>query len=393
MNYFLPPRSDPIKGFSVAGNTCNPGTILNNPEANISLEALGKGKTVRESLLAYLGETVERYQLFVGDPTSKQASYAELCEEFPMVDLKYLQFYSDHERKRIGKHVGSLDKLNRTEERSWVEGTNLVTGSKTYLPLELVLNKVGEGNRPICPPTTNGLACHESTTKALLSSLYECIERDAFVETWFTKKTPSRLHTDKFELENNRLKLNLLEFDSKIDIPTIGCLGVLKKRKSPFAFICGSANNSLQNAIQTSLWEASQSWSWMCLKIAGSSTNNIDPKTISDLKENVLYYTDPNHSHNLDFLLNGQIKSVKLDDDSGNETDKIELLSLIKKLESINVSPIAFDITTPEIEEIGLVVTRVVIPELLPLPLPSFPFDAHPKLKGLIENHQPHPYP
>ena len=55
----------------------------------------------------------------------------------------------------------------------------------------------------------------------------------------------------------------------------------------------------------------------------------------------------------------------------------------------------AMDLTAPDTEKLGLRVTRFFSPDLLSLPIPSFPEAAHPRFSayGGFRSTEPHPYP
>jgi hypothetical protein len=71
----------------------------------------------------------------------------------------------------------------------------------------------------------------------------------------------------------------------------------------------------------------------------------------------------------------------------------------------MGITPIAFDMTTPELRDHGLFVCRVFVPELVPLCLPWAPFLGHPRLARYIADAEhdgsaasipdwvPHPFP
>lgn len=394
--YNLPPRTDPVKGKNVNGKDGDIANLNGWSEIDISLESFGKGTTLAQGVRTQLGETVERYTFHGASSDEKgvDASYDELSREYDLVDPSYLHFYKESTRRKLEEHhpTGTdLGTFNPSEDREWYPGQNLITGEKTYLPSELVLSPVGI-DRPIFSPTTNGLACHETTVQALLGSIYEYVERDAFMKTWWTETAPTRIETEAFKTENELLTLHLLEYETGIDLPMYGCLGVTKERNRHNAFFSGGANLSPKEALETTLREVSQCWTAAGSSRANSVSAQINPDTIANLKDNVRYYGNPANAEPLEFLCEGRKRAMD-PEDSGCEDPREELQRVLEILEAEGTTPIGFDITTPAVRELGLVVTRVVIPELLQLSLPSFPTDGHPRLKDKISNEAPHPYP
>jgi hypothetical protein len=78
---------------------------------------------------------------------------------------------------------------------------------------------------------------------------------------------------------------------------------------------------------------------------------------------------------------------------------------LLDRCSTMKITPIAFDLTTPDIRDCGLFACRVFVPELVPLGVPSAPFLGHPRLArfvataerdgtaGCIPGWVPHPFP
>lgn len=394
--YDLQVREDPNAGIVLAGETPDFGELLGLSVTG-SMRTRGKGETISRAAATYLGEVVERYQILASNPEVMETRYADLVDDHEMVESKWLARYSESEIQRAAECGLHFDRFREDDRRSWLAGINLLSGEKSYLPSELVSWKDTQNDtNPISLPTTNGLACHETTPQALLSSIYEYLERHAFIESWFTRKTPTRLLTDEFGTENEHTKYHLLEYDTDIDIdvPMLGCLCRNREREAPYASFCGSAANTYRLAIRDSLGEASQLWRRVSRAEQAVQHTQPDPRSITDLTDNLYYYLDPENAAPMEEFLAGERKHVDIGEPSRRFDDpEQELEFLLEELDSIGVTPIAFDITTPEIEENGLVVTKVIIPELLSLCPPSFPTDEHPRLAGRIETTEPHPYP
>ncbi|WP_049928870.1 YcaO-like family protein [Halopiger goleimassiliensis] len=392
--YTLPLRADPADGVVVRGDKPDISTLFDDENANGFIQSSGKGGSVREGTVTLLGETVERYVPQITHPDSNDARYTELAADYEMIDPKYLRLYSPSARERAAEYFGELDEFDPSDVRPWIAGTNLLTGEQTYLPLEFVYGTSGTDWNPIIPTTTNGLACHETIPQSVLASLYEQIERDAFMETWFTETTPNRIQTDEFPTETEQVRLHLLEYETGVDLPTVGCLGILSESNTSYPFFSGGAGETYRAAIRGASFEATQ-----CIQLISGHkkrdvVDDIDPRGIDNLEDNVYYYYDTDNFDHLEFLLDGPSRSMRsIDGNHEFDGPGEELSFVLDRLAAEGVTPIAFDLTTPDVEDIGVNVTKVIIPELLQLSYPSFPFDRHPKLDGRIENEAPHPYP
>ena len=61
-----------------------------------------------------------------------------------------------------------------------------------------------------------------------------------------------------------------------------------------------------------------------------------------------------------------------------------QLSALLDRCSTMGITPIAFDMTTPEMHDHDLFACRVFVPELVPLSIPSAPFLGHPRLARFI---------
>ncbi len=77
---------------------------------------------------------------------------------------------------------------------AWVRGETLATGAVRHLPAEFVHFPPPE--RRYRPPITTGLGLGNSGPEAALAGLYEVVERDATMTTWYATTEPLGLHVD-----------------------------------------------------------------------------------------------------------------------------------------------------------------------------------------------------
>ncbi|MFC6730890.1 YcaO-like family protein, partial [Natronoarchaeum mannanilyticum] len=76
----------------------------------------------------------------------------------------------------------------------WIEGEELATGDAAKLPAEKAVFPPPE--RRFGPSITTGLGLGASTVQALLSGLYEVIERDATMLAWYSTFEPLELSVE-----------------------------------------------------------------------------------------------------------------------------------------------------------------------------------------------------
>ena len=72
-----------------------------------------------------------------------------------------------------------------------------------------------------------------------------------------------------------------------------------------------------------------------------------------------------------------------------------QIKELIKAVKEISEYAVYLDITSPELRDKGWYTMRVLIPEILEMCIPEFPFKNHPRMiqNGGVINEYPHPMP
>jgi len=117
-----------------------------------------------------------------------------------------------------------------------------------------------------------------------------------------------------------------------------------------------------------------------------------------DLDSNVLFYSIPKKIEEKQNLIKGliddEIKLSSLEDLRKDNIDE-DIKFILKHLKKVSEYAVFMDITPPETRDKGWYVMRVLVPELLEMCIPDFPFANHPRMKqyGGIKNEYPHPMP
>lgn len=387
------PRDGPGIYSIVGQQQCDLSYILGNQE-DVEIEAGGKGLSEMKANTRMVGEFLERYCLRSGTKDeSVRTRYADLASETDcVIDVDYLRVHSHHQYAEVDE----IEEITPETERCFRTGRNLITGESYWVPIELVQYDLPEEYVPCQIPTSNGCACHHRPKKAIANCVFELIERDAFISTWYRQVPPRRLSLEHFSevqelvrsLENDMLEIKFWEYRTGLDVPTVGCAVIRCDDRMPKIAIAGSAAIDYEHAVLDALLEAVQSH--MSMKYRLASTEEAIPDDASlDFMESALYHAQPHHFDKMRFLFSGEPQSPAGHGAPGSD----ELQYVLDKLGEVQATPIAFDLTTPDVAELGYVVTRVVVPELLPLSPPTLPYERHPRLAGTMETEMPHPYP
>ncbi|XVH32597.1 YcaO-like family protein [Haloferacaceae archaeon DSL9] len=393
-----PARSDPTIAVS-RPDTADLSTLV-DADGALELGLSGKGETVQQTLTSSIGETVERYCMCWPPEAAElvEASYETLAASDPVVDWEHLAVFGDTFREA---HLASL---SRGTTLYWAEGTNLSTGEPIYVPAEYVWMRVG--SLADVPShflgSSSGCAAGPSLPDAVTRAFLELVERDAFMRAWCTQSTPRSISLEAFPsvdaLRTERftergLTAELFAFESPVDLPTVGAALYDDGREGPSFVMGGGAGLTPTEAMRDALCEVGQGWPYLRSLATRHDLDSADAgSAIDNFDENVLYYSLPDNRDEVAFLLSGD-DCESLPRAPPVEGDREALRSVLDRIRAAGGTPIAFDITTPDVRQLGVSVARVVVPEFVPLSPPAALPIAHPAFDGESVTDRPHPYP
>lgn len=309
----------------------------------------------REALIKALGETYERAALHShSNHKSVNKSFKELK------DKNALDPSSFEENKVFGD-----------SSIVWVKGT-FNNKSSTYIPAQMVfLSYVGKNEKHIrFPQVSTGAAGGFAFENALLSGIYEVIERDAFMNTYLATIAPPRInpyeHGGKSfrrilkKIERYKLELYVFDITNNLNIPTFMSILVDRTGFAHSISIGAKSSFNTEKAIMASVSEACT----VRIMTHSASYKNAHKKVVHSLDDRRDFWFDVSKLKYLDFLLNAKIvKRKKMQ--TANSKD--ELKTILEILKKNNLRLYHSDISTQQMKKIGYVVLKVIIPELQPL--------------------------
>lgn len=376
-----PGRTDPAV-FVAQPQESALSSLLENG-AQFSLDAAGKGLTREASLRSAIGETLERYCLYWPPRDGLvEGSYQALIDDGESVPaFEYLDVPSQRAVTEFGR-----DRFRRDTVIQWAQGTDLLTGAPASVPAQQVWLGIDRGEEyPHCfESTSNGCAAARSRRASLVGAISEAVERDAFVRTWYGGTSPDRLRLDSFptlerlreeRLESATLRFQPIALESPVSVQTVGCVASDTRNRTPKFVLGTAAALDLETALRDAMIEAAQGWPYVQALTTGTD-ERVDPDTVTDFEDNVRYYAKARHFDEVEHLLEGDEVAPSPEGDC--ESSQVPLVRWLRRLENAGMRPIAFDVTTRDVRRLGVRVTRVRIPDLLSLPLPSLPHTGHP---------------
>jgi ribosomal protein S12 methylthiotransferase accessory factor len=270
----------------------------------------------------------------------------------------------------------------------------LVHGSAIYVPDQLVsLGYIPHpGELATCfYSTSSGCAVATSVEGALLAGLLECVERDAMMIRWYAHLPPPLLNLSPEDVLSKPLGLQKLGLEIRFhdmtldgEVPVVGVTCIERTGRSCF-FILGVASAlDTFTAARKALIEAGQGRPFV--KFLANLGEAPEAGTVfNDFDSNCRFFAEPSNSRYVAWFLRNTTLSKRDCSEVKGTKDPADLLSvLLDQCPGMGITPIAFDMTTPELGDYGLFACRVFVPELVPLCIPSAPFLGHLRLSSFI---------
>ncbi|TKX56058.1 bacteriocin biosynthesis protein SagD [Halorubrum sp. SP3] len=249
---------------------------------------------------------------------------------------------------------------DRDDRLPWVRGERLGTGETASLPAEFVGFPPPE--RRYRPPITTGLGLGSSGPDAALSGLYETVERDATMTSWYSATEPLGLDLDdagfaglEKRARAESLSVTPLLVTTDVDVPVVA-VGVSREGDWP-RFAAGSgADLDPAAAARSALAEALQNWTE--LRSMGREAADEQGAAIghhADLPAETAAFFDPDATVSADGVGEPEL--------SGSE----ELSAVVERVESVGLDPCVARVTTRDLATLGFEAVRVLVPGAQPL--------------------------
>jgi len=249
----------------------------------------------------------------------------------------------------------------REEPIPWVDGEDLVTGETASLPAEFV--HYPPPAERFKPPITTGLGLGNSGVEALLSGLYEVIERDATMLAWYSSFEPLGLEVDDdgyASLEKRaraeRLEATALLATQDVDVPVVAA-AVHRPEEWPQFAMGSGADLDAAAAARSALSEALQNWTELRL---------MGPEAAAAEEGAIARYADFPVEARRFVDVDAAVPAASVGPDE-TPTGEAELEAVVDRASDAGLSPYAARVTTADVERLGFEAVRVLAPEAQPL--------------------------
>ena len=247
-----------------------------------------------------------------------------------------------------------------TTEIEWVPGKNLQTGDSVPVPAEFV--HYPPPSQHYRPPVTTGLGLGNSTTEALLAGLYEVVERDATMLSWYSTFDPLALdiEDDGYETlvqraDSEGLDVSTLLVTQDVDIPVV--VAAVHQDDWP-SFAAGSgADLDVTAAARSALSEALQNW----MELRGMGPEDAEGASgaigrYAAFPPEIQSYVDAD----------GTIPAESVGPD-GVPSGTDELDAVLDRLDDADLDAYGVRTTTRDVAGLGFEAVRALVPQAQPL--------------------------
>ncbi|EBH4175246.1 listeriolysin S biosynthesis protein LlsD [Listeria monocytogenes] len=405
--FFLGSSSYPIMKYHyITANFVNFEKHISENMPKISYHLSGYGVNFNEALVSFIGESAERYTYSLLPTIIKDRiifrSYEEMTKGYKtdlICELKYINSYYSSEVYE--NYVTPNDTIQ------WIAMNSLIhSDKKVWMPLQFVTMYTEEmfsnEKRYVTSAVSTGTACHETVEKSIENALIEYLQIDSFnlwwyggfrardleiditrnISSWFDNQVSVKKFLSKFNVH-----FSDISFDKSIYI----VLCEIEAKNSSDAFpkytVGVQGGYSLDKSIYRAFMECltvleyNMNVTWTDKEKFLSVTQ--ETRVIDNLDDNVIYYSKygkPELQYNAN-----QLK---------NDTEKVtNLKALLEKLPTISQYAAFLPITPSEFRYMNCEISRVILPELLSIHLPSYPPYYHIRYEeiGGVVNNIPHP--
>ena len=328
----------------------------------------------RRARAAAIGEAVERYSgVFVPFERLVRGTARELGEAV-VCPSRFALFHES----QFGIQRFPLVRFAEDTTTTFVEGIDLVDGSRAFLPAELVyLRRPDARLAPIGYATSSGLACGPSLVEAVLAALLEVVERDAVMLAWKCRLSLPLLDwaghaelsaVDRRHFEPTGLRFRVVDASCFLDVPV--AISVLH---GPPAFgaslaVGAAAAAQVEDAWLKAIAESFGVYRWLRQQAVGGASQPTDPDAVETFDEHMLFYSTDDRAELAAFLdTSTERRSVRDIPSLEGSTPRAQIDAIVARLARRGLSAYAVDVTAPDVRELGLSAARVIAPELCTL--------------------------
>lgn len=351
----------------------------------------GRAETRGKSELVAILELLER---FAGQSPRRtrpalRGSFQEMSTRYGDVCLDPAGFILHDEAQRDERGFG-LAPYNSDLVFDWCWGYSMRQRRPVLLPQQLAYYWLANGHdRPtnrFAYDSSNGCAMGACVEEAALFGLFEVLERDAYLTTWYGRIPPRRIDLDSLDDSRSRAliaraeaqgyRIHLFDMALDIDVPAVWGMIENPSGEAPVKSYCAAAaHGQWREAIFATLVEITTAMSVYEQTMPGhrdrAEAMLADSGLVQTMADHVLLYSLPTAFDRFGFLWDGPRTSLQACEQrvpSANEVDvTTELFDLVEKVLLTARDVVIVNQTFPAMDAVGVHCVKVVAPGLHPV--------------------------
>ncbi len=328
----------------------------------------GAGASWHQALLATLGEAAERYgSAFyrIEDLPRRRA------KDFPKDDIIPPERFALFAKEQYESEGFPFVPFTEDVELYWDKTIDLTDGKEKYIPAVFIYMPFRAEKNLIAEQISTGFACHFDPYRALLSAIFEVIERDSFMISWANLLDLPKLRLSGKSAEfveklvPSHFEVHFLDMTTDIGVPAV--LGMLKGKTDvgEILTVAASCRFTYHEAIQKTCIELCQSVPY----VRALMETEREYKEFSDLRtfvdHSLFYIYNKNLATVFDPWLNKRPdKPLPVEEELAPEE---QIRRILRRFRDLGYPVLVKDKTTCDLAEIGLTLVRVVCPDLVHL--------------------------
>jgi ribosomal protein S12 methylthiotransferase accessory factor len=339
-------------------------------------------------------------------------------KKIPALDLNLLVGFSEEQKKDNPKL-----RFNGESVFCWEKAKRFSTGETIYLPAQTIYWTYQNDYEPLLGETnTNGAGGWFTEEGAILSGIYEIIQRDSFLIYWLNELTPKTVDPETVpdedfqsllaESKRYGFEIYCLNITADTGVPAFAVVISDSSGKGPRFCLGAGCQANPARALHRALEEAWSVYYWIRpLPPFSALDESYQPFKEKRIKqdERLRLWANPEMADRFKFLISGKKESfADIDFNYPKEfaSQKEELDFLVKRIEKLGSGYEVYYFLPQHsvLSEIGYYSAQVIIPRFMPLyifeidiPLNSPRLKEVPPKLGLKAakniNPLPHPFP
>ena len=224
--------------------------------------------------------------------------------------------------------------------------------------------------------SSNGVALGGTFEEAILYGILELIERDNFLTTWYGRIPVEEVTIESLGLSEDTLKairraqqdgfdVRVFDISMELGVPSFWALVRSLKDHKMYAYTAAGSNPLPHKAAESALLEA-----LVGIKIHDNINAEFGmkvPTEVTEMEDHVNYYSTNQHKAAFDFLKGSHVTDLSpqkyIQENNTKSYLRVLIQRVLKKYEDIYV----VNLTSKEMEELGIYTVKVIVPGLLPI--------------------------